>query len=147
MTRAFAKSQVCALILPWSAPAPTGKRAYHPSEHHVISRDDPESTTIEVTTRCPICAGSSRVIVPREGYLRWINGEPFGRHLRDLDATARELLLTGIDERCWAQIFADGTEGAERLIDSLSGGLTRRMGEIRSIRTQEVPVDRETEDE
>jgi hypothetical protein len=87
---------------------------------HSIARDELEHSIIEVACKCPVCGGSRSLKVARAGYLAWIHGVPIQRALPELNGTEREMLLTGIDDRCWDRLFDSGEEGAEQLARILS---------------------------
>jgi hypothetical protein len=59
------------------------------------------------TKSCPTCGESSVLIVPEEGYQRWMEGESIQEALPTLAQAQREQLMTGIHGDCWKRIFAD----------------------------------------
>jgi hypothetical protein len=58
-------------------------------------------STMQVTTRCPMCQKSETLEVDRKGYHAWRTGTLIQRALPKLSATQREQLLTGIDDACF----------------------------------------------
>ena len=87
---------------------------------HIISRDEDALSIINVTCKCPVCGGSRSVKVQLAGYLAWIHGLlRIQRALPELTLDERELLLTGIDDRCWDRLFESG-EGTEQLARIIS---------------------------
>lgn len=65
---------------------------------------------IEITTiSCIACDEESTVEVPQEEYDKWENGTYVQDVFKSLTDNERELLVSGIHERCWEYIL-DGDE-------------------------------------
>lgn len=72
-------------------------------QHNVIIKDT-ENLTLSIT--CPSCGGLTRITVPREPYLQWMNHESLIQDAMPmLSAPEREALLTGVCPPCWTKIF------------------------------------------
>ena len=68
------------------------------------------SKMITIETRCPICCGINNVEVKKEDWARYENGEFVQRAFPYLDAATRELLITGICNKCWQNMCAETLE-------------------------------------
>lgn len=134
MRKAVVQSALPARPPQTAPPAPVVRQMlparHHPSRCHVIEVDNPSEETIQVSVRCPMCGGTSRVVVPRARYLAWVGGGPFWTNFQGVDPITRELLLTGIGAGCWDRIFENGPDGAKRLMEVLSAGVARRTAQI-----------------
>jgi len=64
-------------------------------------------TTMMITRECPICHIFHTVQVPTEGWFRW---KREGWLIQDafpgIPKEERELLITGVDDVCWQQLWA-----------------------------------------
>ena len=63
--------------------------------------------TCNVECRCPMCGKSYTIIVPREGFIKWRNGDRIQECLPTLSNEDREALLTGICEDCWDKMYGE----------------------------------------
>ena len=55
--------------------------------------------TVTVTRTCPFCGSESTVTVPKDGYVRWIDGAMIQDAMPEVSEQDREVLKTGIC--CW----------------------------------------------
>lgn len=60
----------------------------------------------EIKTICPFCKTSNAINVAQDEYNNWINGEHIQDAFPNMQAAQREMLKTGICEKCWDEIFA-----------------------------------------
>lgn len=63
------------------------------------------TATVEITKVCPFCGKVNHLIVNQEMYNRWIDGEPVQKVFYMVDASERELLMSGICHDCQNDIF------------------------------------------
>ena len=70
---------------------------------------------VTIETVCPFCGKVSEILVNEEDYLRYKDGEGLVQDIFwYLDASERELLMTGICPSCWDSMFGwDDVEGNE----------------------------------
>lgn len=61
--------------------------------------------TIAVETRCPFCGKTAVIEVPMDDYMAWLSGATVQRAFPNLDADAREQLISGICPTCWDKMF------------------------------------------
>lgn len=54
---------------------------------------------------CPYCKVRGRVVVPVQGYHRWVKGDLIQNAMPELSADHREMLLTGTHSACWDKMF------------------------------------------
>lgn len=64
-----------------------------------------DATHIRVVTRCPMCKENSELVVLREGFDRWRDGELIQAALPDLSVDDRERLINGMCSTCWKKLF------------------------------------------
>lgn len=69
--------------------------------------------TMLVKTTCPICHCDTYLMVDAEEYARWQAGELIQIAMPNLDADAREMLISGICPTCWNDMFGDEDEDEE----------------------------------
>lgn len=63
---------------------------------------------ITIITECPICHHANKVMVNEEDYLAWaFDGELAQNAFPYLTTDEREMLMSGICPKCWAQTFGD----------------------------------------
>ena len=62
---------------------------------------------------CPITHKPWTLAVPVEGYERWQAGEKIQHALPTLTADQREMLITGITQEGWEQLFGSEDEDEE----------------------------------
>jgi ribosomal protein S27AE len=60
-----------------------------------------------VKARCPRCKDDNVFMASFKGIEAWENGELIQRALPNLTAEQREFLMTGYDQKCWDEMFAD----------------------------------------
>jgi hypothetical protein len=67
------------------------------------------TTTISTYTTppCMMCGDRTVVALDRVSIERWRGGELVQNVFPDLDADARELLISGTHPACWAEMFGD----------------------------------------
>lgn len=70
---------------------------------HVNFRGD----KVTVTGSCVITGDEYSVTVPREGFLRWRNGELTQKAFPNVPACDREFLISGTSPRGWDQLFGE----------------------------------------
>lgn len=63
------------------------------------------TATVEITKVCPFCGKVNHLIVNEEMYNRWISGESIQRVFPMVNASERELLISGICYDCQDNIF------------------------------------------
>ena len=59
----------------------------------------------EVT--CPACGKKQYLHLPATGLIAYIAGVPIQRAFPDFSPQAREMVLTGICEDCWNELFKE----------------------------------------
>ena len=64
-----------------------------------------KNVTIEVECKC--CKHPHRVIVDMTAYRRWMNGELIQKAMPDVSPENRELLISGICNECFNEIFKE----------------------------------------
>lgn len=69
-----------------------------------------EKITRVTTKPCPVCGATSIMDVASEGYAKWKGGGLIQDALPELDAGAREMLITGIHPDCWRKVFGPDEE-------------------------------------
>lgn len=57
---------------------------------------------------CPFCGIRSTVSVSTDGFKAWQNGELIQNAMPELNATAREFLISGMCRNCQADFFGEG---------------------------------------
>lgn len=67
------------------------------------------TTTID-TVPCLWCGVGGTVTVPVEGYTAYVNGESIQQALYDVDASQREMLISGTHPGCWDVLWAEMEE-------------------------------------
>lgn len=66
-----------------------------------------DTTLVTVNTpTCPVCRQADELVLPADGYLRWLDGELVQDALPALAAADREMLVTGTHPACWDEMFA-----------------------------------------
>ena len=71
------------------------------------------NSAITVITACPLCGKAHEVLVNEEDYWDWQDGELAQNAFPYLSASERELLISGIDNKCWAEMFGGEEEDEE----------------------------------
>jgi hypothetical protein len=61
---------------------------------------------VNIHTKCVECGKGFDIPSTKEQYRRWIQGEYVQNVFPELDAGTRELLISGICNECWDNIFA-----------------------------------------
>lgn len=64
-----------------------------------------DSQNVKIQKTCPFCKTKSEVVVPTEGYSRWVQGELIQRAMPTVPPTSREFLKTGICRNCQETLF------------------------------------------
>ena len=62
-------------------------------------------THITIRRPCPFCGKVNEIVVPKDGYVRWVDGELIQKALPTLSDEEREMLLSGICPPCWDEAF------------------------------------------
>ena len=62
--------------------------------------------TVAIETRCPFCGKTATVEVPMNGFIAWQGGATVQSAFPNLDANAREQLISGICPTCWDKMFS-----------------------------------------
>jgi len=62
---------------------------------------------VKIETFCPVCGQTATVEVPDAGFAAWQSGVLIQRALASVPKEHRELLVTGIDDKCWKAMFAE----------------------------------------
>ena len=57
-----------------------------------------------IKSKCPLCGKENEVMVNKDDFKKWRNGEFIQRAFPYLNASERELLMTGICDQCWDTI-------------------------------------------
>lgn len=63
--------------------------------------------TIDIRTKCPFCGTINSVIVPKENYKQWQNGELVQKAFPMLSADEREMLVSRMCLGCQAKVFGE----------------------------------------
>lgn len=71
-----------------------------------------------IITQCPWCGEEHEVEVPFEGYLAWQSGASIQVAMPQLSADEREMLISGICPKCWAETFGEDEEDPEDYDDA-----------------------------
>ena len=58
-----------------------------------------------ITPSCTVCGDVSRVLISRDDFMKWRNGETIQVAFPYLNEDSRELLLTGTHRECWDALF------------------------------------------
>lgn len=67
---------------------------------------------VTIITECPICHHANEVMVNEEDYFAWaFDDELVQNAFPYLSADEREMLVSGICPKCWAQTFGEDPEG------------------------------------
>ena len=85
--------------MPKSLFRPAGRRALF------FDKDEPMST-ITITKVCPQCKQPHSVTVEQWRFNQWRNGVSIQDAFPTTPKEDREILITGIDNACWQQMFA-----------------------------------------
>ena len=72
-----------------------------------------DSKNIKIQKTCPCCKTVNEVVVPTEGYGRWVQGELIQRAMPTIPATTREFLMTGMCGNCQDSLFGGDDEEEE----------------------------------
>lgn len=101
-----------------------------PATSRVLFWEDPmpvSAPMLTITKQCPVCKEQHRVIVARKAYDAWQSGALIQVAFPDLPKDQREILITGIDDHCWREMFAPkgvkvelSIEDLERIYDTIS---------------------------
>lgn len=65
---------------------------------------------ITLCTHCPFCGKRQYVTVEQEDYDRYVNGELAQKAFPYLTPAEREIIISGICEECWDNMFKEGVE-------------------------------------
>lgn len=71
----------------------------------MIYPNQADSNLLDITATCPVCNQPHTVTVSNKGYAAWKDGVHIQDALPELPADQREILITGIDDRCWKAMF------------------------------------------
>jgi len=64
--------------------------------------------TVSYTTKkCMFCGKSKKIDLPEDGFNKWKSGEFVQVAFPGLSADTRELLITGVDSKCWNDNMVD----------------------------------------
>ena len=63
-----------------------------------------------IATHCPFCGGINGVEVNEKDYLDWQDGALVQEAFPYLNASEREMLISGICPDCWDSMFGDDEE-------------------------------------
>lgn len=63
--------------------------------------------TIDVIVICPFCGAESVVTVNADEYFAWQCGELIQNAMPNLDASTREMLISGMCPKCQEDIFGN----------------------------------------
>lgn len=66
------------------------------------------AVTIKAT--CTMCHKAVSVTMSASGYTRWLNGEHIQDALKELTPGEREMLISGVCEPCFDELFKDEEE-------------------------------------
>jgi hypothetical protein len=72
-----------------------------------------DSKNIKIQKACPFCGTLSEVVIPTEGYGKWVRGEVIQKAMPTVPATSREFLMTGMCRDCQDKIFGGDEEEEE----------------------------------
>jgi hypothetical protein len=62
---------------------------------------------ITIDRSCPKCGQTNTLEVDADGYQAWQNGTPIQTALPTLTVNQREIVMSGIDGKCWDAMFKD----------------------------------------
>ena len=62
---------------------------------------------IVVKVTCPFCGNESEVVVNEKDFNAWQNGELAQKAFPYLNATQREILISGLCEKCQNDVFGE----------------------------------------
>lgn len=61
---------------------------------------------IVVERNCPICGNANRVYVNKDNFMKFLKGElVIQEACKEVPIGLREILITGIDNKCWHKLF------------------------------------------
>ena len=63
------------------------------------------NNTIILEVECPICGNVSEISVEVNDYIDWQNGKLTQNAFPYLSASEREMLISGVCEDCWNEMF------------------------------------------
>ena len=63
--------------------------------------------TMNIITVCPFCGAESVVTVDAKAYFAWQGGELIQNAMPNLDASTKEMLISGICLKCQEDIFGN----------------------------------------
>ena len=66
--------------------------------------------TATICVQCPSCNEVSEVLAPVDGFRRWQAGELIQDALPELTPDEREILISGICNDCWKEMFGENEE-------------------------------------
>lgn len=72
-----------------------------------------DSKNTKIQKACPFCGTVSEVVIPTEGYGKWVQGESIQRAMPTVPATSREFLMTGMCRDCQDKVFGGDDEEEE----------------------------------
>lgn len=58
--------------------------------------------------KCTICGKQDRILLEKDKFDRWQNGEMIQKVWPDMRADKREVLISGTHPKCWDELFAGG---------------------------------------
>ena len=67
---------------------------------------------ITIDRNCPKCGQTNTLELDARGYQLWQDGLVIQKALPSLSDSQREIVISGIDGRCWELMFGDGDKGA-----------------------------------
>ena len=62
---------------------------------------------VSIVTKCPFCGHANFVEVNKNDYLDWQDGELAQNAFPYLSADEREMLISGICNQCWDEMFGE----------------------------------------
>ena len=62
---------------------------------------------ITIYTQCPYCGKETPITVDEKEYLKWQSGELIQNAMPLLTPAEREMLITGICQECWDEMYKD----------------------------------------
>lgn len=65
---------------------------------------------ITLYTNCPFCGKRQYVTVEQEDYAKYVGGEHAQEAFPYLTPAEREIIISGICEECWDNLFKEGVE-------------------------------------
>lgn len=83
---------------------------------------------VTIITTCPFCGHANEIAVNEADYWDWQDGALVQNAFPYLTADEREMLVSGICPKCWAQTFGDEEEEEDFEPDDDECGFNPYMG-------------------